>query len=467
MDDEVKIIHQCQVSPPQGSLPSSITLPLSYLDLPYFYCPHIKRIFFYNFPHSTQHFLQTSLPILKKSLSLTLQHFFPFSSKTIFPPKPQTPHILYSQGDSITLTICESKSNFNHLISNSPKDLKIAHYFASLIPSPSILQDGTLLSPTLAIQITVFPNYGFTICLTFRHEICDGKSFHHFIKFWSSLSKGNLENSPLSLPLHNRDMIHDPKELKHSFLEQIWNSPPNLKSTSANNNLLRHRFILTRHQVENLKKWVLTKSQTIGFETLHLSTFVVTCSLFWVCMVKTKSQDDKNKSIVDCDSDNDFEDNYGFRFLMDLRNHFEISTNYFGNCLGACVATLPKWKLVGENGICEAVNSIGREIKNFSDPLIGVEKLMFHHRINELGIKSRNMILAVGSPKFNVYETDFGWGKPLLSENIHVDDSNILCFSDSKDEDCVIELGMVLDGDQMKKFSHVLEVQLRDIVGHK
>jgi hypothetical protein len=262
-------------------------------------------------------------------------------------------------------------------------------------------------------------------------------------------------------------MIHDPKELKHSFLEQIWNSPPNLKSTSANNNLLRHRFILTRHQVENLKKWVLAKSQTIGFETLHLSTFVVTCSLFWVCMVKTKSQDYKNKSIVDCDSDNDFEDNYGFRFLMDLRNHFEISTNYFGNCLGACVATLTKWKLVGENGICEAVNSIGREIKIFSDPLIGVEQLMFHQRINELGIKSHNMILAVGSPKFNVYETDFGWGKPLLSENIHVDDSNILCFSDSKDEDCVIELGMVLDGDQMKKFSHVLEVQLRDIVGHK
>jgi len=467
MADEVKIIQQCQVSPPQDSLPSSTTIPLSYLDLPWFYCPNIKRIFFFNFPHSTQHFLQTSLPILKNSLSLTLQHFFPFSSKVIFPPKPQTPCILYSQGDSISLTICESKSNFNHLISNSPKDIAISYHFAPIVPSPSILQDGTLLFPTMAIQITIFPNVGFTICLTFRHEIADGKSFHHFIKFWSSLSKGNLENSSLSLPLHNRDMIQDPKELKQSFLEQLWNYPPKtIDSTSSNKNLVRHRFALTRHQVEKLKKFVDTKSKTIGLETLHLSTFVVACSLFWVCKVKTKSQDHKNKSVVDYVSDNDFnEDNCGFRFPMDLRNRFEISTNYFGNCLAACVATLPKRKLVGENGICEAANVIGREIKGLSDPLEGVEKLMFHQRIKQLGIKSDDMILAVGSSKFNVYQTDFGWGKTMLSENVHVSDSNILCLSDSKNEDCGIEVGMVLERVQMKKFSDVLEVQLRDIVG--
>ena len=300
MDEEVKIIHQYQVSPPKASLPSSITITLSHLDLPWFHCPLVKRIFYYNFPHSTQHFLQTSLPILKNSLSLTLQHFFPFSSKIIFPPKPQTPHILYSQGDSISLTVCESKSNFNHLISNSPKDLTIAFPFVPLIPPPSILEDGTLCIPTMAIQITIFPNSGFTICISFRHEIADGKAFHHFIKFWSSLSKGNLECSSLSLPSHKREIIQDPKDLKQSILEQLWNHPPkSLESTTSTNdhaasrnNMVRHRFNLTRHQVENLKKWVLTKWQNIGLETFHLSTFVVACSLLWVCIVKIKSLDD-------------------------------------------------------------------------------------------------------------------------------------------------------------------------------
>jgi len=466
MDDEVKVIHQCQVSPPQGSLPSSITIPLSHLDLHWFRCPHMKRIYYYNFPHSTQHFLQTTLPILKNSLSLTLQHFFPFSSKTIFPPKPQTPYILYSQGDSISFTICESKSNFNHLISNSPKDLAISYPFAPLIPSPSILQDGTLSFPTLAIQITLFPNSGLSICLYFRHEIADGKSFHHFIKFWSLLSSGNLENSSLSLPLHNRDIIQDPKNLKQSFLEQLWNSPPKkIESTSSNNNMVRHRFILKHHQVEKLKKWIVTKSKTIGLETLHLSTFVVTCSLFWVCKVKTQSQHDTNKSIVDCVFDNDFEENYGFGFLMDLRHHFEISTNYFGNCLGSCVVALPKRKLLGENGICEAVNSIGIEIKGLIDPLKRVEDLMFFQRIKDLGIKFHNITSVAASPKFNVYETNFGWGKPVLSEILHVENSSTCCLSSSKDEDRGIEVGMVLEAAQVKKFSDVLEAQLRDIVG--
>jgi len=466
MDDEVKVIHQCQVSPPQGSLPSSITIPLSYLDLPWFRCPNMKRIYYYNFPHSTQHFLQTSLPILKNSLSLTLQHFFPFSSKTVFPPKPQNPYILYSQDDSISLTICESKSNFHHLTSNSPTNLAISYPLVPLIPSPSILQDGTLLFPTLAIQITLFPNSGLTICLTFRHEIADGKSFHHFIKFWSLLSSGNLESSSLPLPLHNRDTIQDPKDLKQSFLEQLWNSPPKtIESTSSKNNMVRHRFKLTHHQVQKLKNWVVTKSKTIGLETLHLSTFVVTCSLFWVCKVKTQSQHDTNKSIVDCVFDNDLEDNYGFGFIMDLRHHFEISTNYFGNCLGPCVAALPKRKLLGENGICEAVNSIGIEIKSLIDPLKRVEDLLVGQRIRDLEIKSHNLTSVAASPKFNVYETNFGWGKPVLSEILHVENSSTFCLSSSKDEDCGIEVRMVLEGAQMKKFSDVLEAQLRDIVG--
>lgn len=307
MVDEVKIIEQCQVSPPQSSLPSSINLPLTHLDLFWFYCPLVKRIFYYNFPHSTQHFLQTSLPILKNSLSLTLQHFFPFCSKSILPPKPQTPHILYTQGDSISLTICESNSNFNDLISNSPKDLTLAYPFVPLTPPPTTLQDGTLLIPTMAIQITIFPNFGFTICLSFRHEIVDGKSFHHFIKFWSSLSKGNLEISSLPLPFHKREIIQDPKDLKQNHLEKLWNSPPKTIESnisthdldSSRNNLVRYRFNLTRHHVDNLKKWMLTKSQTIGLEMLHLSTFVVACSLLWVSMVKLKSQDKKN-IMVDC-----------------------------------------------------------------------------------------------------------------------------------------------------------------------
>lgn len=99
--------------------------------------------------------------------------------------------------------------------------------------------------------------------------------------------------------------------------------------------MVRHRFTLSHHQVEKLKKWVAIKSQKFGLDMLHLSTFVVTCSLFWVCKVKTELQD----IIVDPVFDND-KDCYGFGFLVDLRNRYDLSipSTYFGNCLAICHA---------------------------------------------------------------------------------------------------------------------------------
>lgn len=71
------------------------------------------------------------------------------------------------------------------------------------------------------------------------------------------------------------------------------------------------------------------------------------------------------------------------------------------------------------------------------------------------------MVIVAGSPKLKVYETDFGWGKPLMSEVLHADDSSTMCLSDSKDKDCDIEVGLVLGGDQMKKFCAILDKQLK------
>ncbi|KAG4938656.1 hypothetical protein JHK84_044907 [Glycine max] len=60
---QVKILKQSEVAPPPCSLPSTI-IPLTFFDIPSFYCNPIRCIFFYDFPHPTHHFLQTALPIL-------------------------------------------------------------------------------------------------------------------------------------------------------------------------------------------------------------------------------------------------------------------------------------------------------------------------------------------------------------------------------------------------------------------
>jgi len=201
-------------------------------------------------------------------------------------------------------------------------------------------------------------------------------------------------------------MVEDSNGLRSIFLEELWNSPPRIMEPTcpiydapSNSDMVRHRIILSCDQVEKLKKWVGTKCKSIGLETLHLSTFVVTCSLIWVCKVKSK---DPDTEVTDPKDD----DSYCLTFLADCRNRSKLSvpSTYFGNCLTICHVELQKEKLVGENGILEAVSAIGGEVRGLRvDPLKGFEWIVSGRRRRELGRQSQHVMIIAGSPKLNVY----------------------------------------------------------------
>ncbi|KAK2370414.1 coumaroyl-CoA:anthocyanidin 3-O-glucoside-6''-O-coumaroyltransferase [Trifolium repens] len=67
----------------------------------------------------------------------------------------------------------------------------------------------------MAIQVTIMPNSGLSICLAFKHVAADRKSLHHFMNFWASVSKNIANNKhssslrdslplELDLPSHER-----------------------------------------------------------------------------------------------------------------------------------------------------------------------------------------------------------------------------------------------------------------------
>ncbi|CAI8592653.1 unnamed protein product [Vicia faba] len=384
----MKLIEQSQVSPPPNSLPSPTTLPLTFFDIPWFYCQPVQRIFFYRFPHPTHHFLQTTLPILKHSLSLTLQHFFPFSSNLIIPPNSDDPpYIRYLNGDSLSFTVSESSANFNLLISDS-QDAQNWHPLVANLPPPRIEPNGARVIPIMAIQLTVLPNHGFSICLTFQHVAGDGKSLHHFMKYWASLSKASANNHnkhsllslPLDLPSHERDRVKDTKGLKSIYLQEL--------------------------------------------------------------------QDSDSKKIEFADSRDSSE--------------FSLPKTYFGNCLTSYTVSVKRNDLLGENGIIVASNGIEKKIRDFkSDALLGAETLMSHYR--ELSKPGKSVVVVAGSPKLAVYETDFGWGKPVKSDSVHLDSSGSISLSDCRDGGGGIEVGLALDRSRMANFISIFQQQLDSI----
>ncbi|XVE92840.1 hypothetical protein REPUB_Repub01dG0137400 [Reevesia pubescens] len=463
----VQVLDSIPVSPPPGTVPTS-SLPLVYFDMSWFYCSHIQRLFFYEFPHPTLHFMETTLPLLKHSLSLTLQHFFPYAANIMCPQQPSKPYIHYMEGDFVNFTVAESAADFNHVIANYPRPIKLLHPFVPQLPPAHVTKDGTRVLPIIAFQVTVFPNSGICIASTYCHVVGDGKSFMHFMRSWTSVyrSGGDLTCLENSLPLMNRDMIKDPGGIELVQLKNYWHWVSSCSENSAPTHdvaadKVRATFVFGRAHAERVKQLVTAHCRNgVDSEQYHISTFVVTCAFIWVCLIKSKESATNKLSHAD-DGDDDDDKFYYFLLSFDCRNRLEfpVPTTYFGNCLKPGLIDVKKSELIGENGIVVAAKSIGSKIKEMErSGLRGAEH--WKSSILERIITGR-LTAAAGSPKFQVYDTDFGWGKPCRVELTHIDNDGAISLAERRDGQGGIEVGLALNKDQMDEFITNFEQSLK------
>ncbi|KAL5581892.1 hypothetical protein UlMin_014334 [Ulmus minor] len=450
-----KLIERSHVSPPPGSVPST-SLRLTFFDLLWHLCCPVQRLYFYHFSHPTHHFLQSILPTLKHSLSLTLQHFFPFAANLILPPPPQNPHILFTEGGAVDFTVTESAADFAHLIADHSKDVLELHPFVPKLTSVRVEDNGnTRVDSLMALQVTIFPNLGISIGVTFCHLAADGRSFHQFMRSWASVFASGcdvacIEKSP---PFLNRDVIKVPIGLDPTLLKGFYewalkeNEGPNQNQLAGK---VRSTFSLGLPQIEKLKHWINNLEPT-----LHLSKFVVTCALIWVCLVKSEEIEGK------IHSNND--DPYYIVFTADCRNRLEfpIPSNYFGNCLAFCIVAVTKKDLLGPNGIFLAAKVIAKKVKDIeSGALKGAEKWMAEW--NKV-MESNDYVTIAGSTRLGVYKTDFGWGKLKKTESVHADVSGAISLCDSRDDEHGVEVGLALNRNQMDRFIAILEHKMNNI----
>ena len=94
----VNVLEECQVSPPPNAVGEK-SLSLTFFDLRWLHFHLVQSLFFYKFPQSKTHFIETTIPSLKHSLSLALKHFYPFAGNLLFPPNLGEPEIHYVDGD--------------------------------------------------------------------------------------------------------------------------------------------------------------------------------------------------------------------------------------------------------------------------------------------------------------------------------------------------------------------------------
>ncbi|XP_074356857.1 phenolic glucoside malonyltransferase 1-like [Apium graveolens] len=442
----VTVLEHCRVSPPLDPSITQTILPLTFFDLMALNWPPLGRVLFYDFPCSTTEFMQTLVPHLKKSLAFAFKYYFPFCGNLITPTNlanGTAPALRYLDNDSVLLTMAEfsgaTSQGFKHLSGNHPRD--VDEFFALVPKLPGgdthTVEDGTInISPVLSIQLTLFPDQGFSIGFTNSHVAADGKTMSNFIRTWASINAKQLNgehdcDSLDTLPFYDRSVIKEPKGIASLFIRaQHENSKALLSARPLQEDRVQATFVMNIAQIQGLKNLVLDQIPRV-------SAFIVACAYVWTCMAKARVS-----------LGHETEEEEHLIFGMDARARLDppIPANYFGNAVLGCWNTLKTRQLVGEDGFYSAVQQIRKVLDEKINNEEGVLKGLETHFEKPKVTKGQTKLGVSGSPKFDYYSTDFGWGKPRKYEQVPG-----VCMS--RDLDGVVEIGICLSKKEMDAFS--------------
>ncbi|XP_057953910.1 phenolic glucoside malonyltransferase 1-like [Malania oleifera] len=442
----VTVLEQSRIAPPPAAV-TDTTLRLTFFDLPWLHDPLIHHLFLYEIRHPKTHFIHSIIPTLKYSLSLTLKHYYPLAGNLILPPLSGKPELRYVHGDSVSLTFAECGGNFNHLTGNHARRVVEFHPLVPYLPTATASSEA-IVGPLMAIRVTLFPNSGICIGFTFRRVTADGSAFTGFIRSWASVSKLGGDAALVaggSLPFYDRSVVEDPNELESTFWAEVGKrkfdgSKFHLQPTE---NVLA-TFVMDPTHVNRLKEHVSAQRLNLS----HVSSFTVICAYVWSCVVRARAE-----------SGEEMEENEPEHFVFgaDGRALLDppVPATYFGNCLLRCLATAKRGQLVGEDGVAIAAKVIGEAIRGRlrgeEGVLKGAEKW-----ISEFGALKRERVMGVaGSPRFAVYEMDFGWGRPKKSEVVSVDVTGSISLNECRDPEAGLEVGLALPKAKMDAFGTI------------
>lgn len=348
----------------------------------------------------------------------------------MWPADSAKPAIYYfpDQNDGVSFTVAESDADFSHLSGNNGN--REAVEFHHLAPQLSISDDK---AEVVAIQITLFPKQGFCISVLTHHAVIDGKSKTMFERSWAyfckqliQMQQQNLNNSSILLPTElipcfDRTLIKDRKGLDVVYANHwlaFQSDKRSLKLVSmpalkAHSSMVRKSFELTREDIKKLRDKVQGNEVLIRqAKELHLSSYVLTCAYVYVCLVKAMGVEGDATVML--------------RVAANCRSRLDppLPVNYFGNCVISGHGTPAKASDVvdPENGIAFVADKLSDLVKGLKREVIeGSEEKILNllKYVKEGGGQAPGRLLGVaGSNRFDVYGSDFGWGKPKRVEII-------------------------------------------------
>ncbi|KAJ6750282.1 hypothetical protein OIU85_000876 [Salix viminalis] len=453
------IISRCTIYPDQES--STIkTLKLSVSDLPMLSCQYIQKGVLLTYPPYS---INDLIKLLKHSLSAALSHFPALAGRLQTDPTGHV-HIVCNDAGVDFIQAKARHLSIHAILSPT----HVPECFKGFFAMDKTLSYSGHSKPLMAVQVTELKDGIFIGCAV-NHAVTDGTSFWNFFNTFAETCKGSKKISK-SPDFSRNTMFNSPVVLKCP--------PGGPKATFSGDEPLRERiFHFSRDAILKLKlranssnfmsnsaeifgkqsndSWKIVNGESNGnnglgngkvaplfFEsgkTAEISSFQSLCAQLWISVTRARKLSPSKMTT--------------FRMAVNCRHRLEprLDPYYFGNA----IQSIPTVALAGKilsNDLSFGADLLHKNVVSHGDDTVrkGIADWEKEPRLFPLGNFDGASITMGSSPRFPMYDNDFGWGRPLAvrSGGANKFDGKISAFP-GRDGNGSVDLEVVLSPDTM------------------
>ncbi|KAL4279009.1 hypothetical protein GQ457_03G013610 [Hibiscus cannabinus] len=257
-----------------------------------------------------------------------------------------------------------------------------------LIPYNGVLNLEGLHRPLLSVQLTKLKD-GMAVGCAFNHAILDGTSTWHFMSSWAQLCSGS--NSVDVPPFLERT------KARNTRVKLDLSLPPNPISSSPQ--LREKLFRFPEAAIDKIKSKV--NSNPSSPASKPFSTFQSLAVHIWQHVTRARNLKPEDYTV--------------FTVFADCRKRVDppMPESYFGNLIQA-IFTVTAAGLLVANSLDFGASAIQKAIEAHDGKAIEARNKEWEAdpKIFEFKDAGINCVAVGSSPRFKVYDVDFGWGKP-------------------------------------------------------
>ncbi|XP_062109526.1 stemmadenine O-acetyltransferase-like [Humulus lupulus] len=418
MGTDVDVIERKMIKPSSPTPSHLKNLKLSLLDqiIPPMYG---LIVFFYPAEASSNNSDRSAR--LKDSLSQTLTTFYPMAGRT----KADEPSIDCSD-DGALFVEAKIEINLSDFLGQPDTD-RLNHFVPTNDPTTAELAQGCITQ----IQLTAFQCGGTAVSACLSHKVGDISSLISFLNSWSSTTR----DDPYSV------IGHPPVFIGDSLLPPIDMSLMQRKDTRSEK-LVSKRFVFEASKIAQLKAKVSADMEELSQKDHYYTSRVeVVLALILKCAVAA------SRTVR-----GSFKQSVLFQ-AVNLRPRMDppLPENSIGNLLWFLPVVIEESDM--ELGIVvhkmkKLVNEfVNDKAMKFKDDVLSVLGEFSKWR----DFQEMELYSCSSWCKFPLYETDFGWGKPMWVSSASLAFKNSIILVDTKEGDGV-EAWVTLDEENMVIF---------------